>query len=144
DREREHESRAGNQAFLDGDAEARVEPAGVTYRRVAGLEDLPRDGGRPQMPGRARLVETPALRELVAVEGEMVVAVDEPGQHGEARRVDHLGAGRPAGTRPARRHGPDPAVVDLDHRIANRGSPGAVDQGARADDLHRATCRCRL
>src|SRR5262249_4865749 len=78
----------------------RAAPAGVANRGVAHVEYLPRDGGRPEMPGRARLVEPPALRELVAVEREMVVTVDEPGQHREIRRVDHLGAGRPAGSRP--------------------------------------------
>ena len=136
DRERQHEPRSRDQPFLDGDAKPRVEPAGVADRRVAGLEDLSGDGRCAQMPRRARLVETPALRELVAMEGEVIVAVDEPGQHGEARGVDHLGAGRPASARPGRRHGLDPAVVDLNHRVTHRRSSGAVDQGTRSDDFH--------
>src|SRR5262249_47485619 len=68
DRGSQHQGRPGDQSFLEGDAEPGAEPAGVANRGVAHVEYLPRDGGRPEMPGRARLVEPPALRELVAVE----------------------------------------------------------------------------
>ena len=42
------------------------------------------------MTAALRLVEAPAPHELVAMERKVVVAVDEAGQDGEARGVDHL------------------------------------------------------
>src|SRR5439155_24770061 len=102
--------------------EARFETAGVAPRRVARLEDLARDRGGAQVPRALRLVQAPALRQLVAVEGQMVVAIDESGHRGETRGVDHvdtgLGAGRPTAARVRRGYRLDPSVVDHHARVA--------------------------
>src|SRR5213594_4075543 len=84
DRERHDQARSLDEPVADREPEASVQTAGVAHRGVARLEDLARDRGGSQVPRALRLVEAPALRQLVAVEGQMVVAIDEPGQRGEA------------------------------------------------------------
>ena len=140
DRERHDQARPRDEAVANRQPEARVETAGVAHRRVARLEDLARDRGGAQVPRALRLVQAPALRQLVAVEGQMVVAIDEPGHRGETRGVDHvdagLGAGRPTAARVRRGHRLDPSVVDHHARVAHGRRAAAVDQGADSDDLH--------
>src|SRR5207244_10876428 len=83
DRERQDEARSRDQPLLDREPEAGVEPATVPYRRVARRQDLAHHPRRPELPGALRLVEPPASHHLVAVEGEVVVTVDEIGRaHG--------------------------------------------------------------
>src|SRR5262245_15280360 len=85
----------------------------------------------------ARLVEPPALGHLIAVRGQVIMAVDEAGQERETCGVDHL-PGRPAHARSACRHRLDPPAFDGHDRVAYRWCPGAVDQRPDSDDGHRA------
>src|SRR5206468_6399694 len=68
------------------------------------------------MPRAAGLVQLPPTRQLIAVEGEVIVPIDEPGQHGHAGDVDQLRARWPRGRRPGA-HGLDAAVGDDDRRV---------------------------
>src|SRR2546425_9343344 len=136
DRERQDEARSRDQPLLDREPEAGVEPATIPYRRVTRRQDLAHHPPRPELPGALRLVEPPASHELVAVEREVVVTVDEAGQHGEARGVDHLGVRWPAGTRAGRGHRLDPSVVDQHGGVSHGWSPRAIDERAGAKNLH--------
>src|SRR6185436_4698380 len=89
------------------------------------------------MRGAARLVEPPALGHLVAVRGEMIMAVDEAGQEREPRSVDDL-AGDRAATARAGRHRLDPTVLERHDRVAHGRRPGPVDQRPDPDHRHRA------
>src|SRR5438552_742199 len=119
-----------------GPAPAPARAPTVPYRRVARRPDLAHHPRRPELPGALRLVEPPASHELVAVEREVVVTVDEAGQYGEARGVDHLGVGWPAGTRAGRGHRLDPSVVDQHGGVSHGWSPRAIDERAGAKNLH--------
>src|SRR5262249_18410988 len=109
----------------------------TAHGRVARFEDRPRHRGRPQMRRAARLVERPALGQLVAVRGEMIVTVDEPWQEREPRRVDGLAGARAAAAR-ARRHSLAPTVLERHDRVAHGRCPGPVDQRPDPDDRHHA------
>jgi len=148
DRDRGEQARPGDEALVDGRTEARVEPAGVTDRRVPGAQRLLDHARGAQVARAAGLVQLPAAGELVAVEGKVVVAVDEPRQDAGAGDVDDLCVGRPVGGR-ARDDRLHAAVVDHQARVVHRWPAGAVDQRAALQDEHvrprsrRARRRCR-
>src|SRR5215831_5126811 len=126
--------RPANQALLDSDPEPGVEPARVSHGGVAHAEGA-LDGARgPQAAGAGRLVEAPAMREVVAVEGEMVVTVDEARQHRAAGDVEDLGVWRPRAG--ARGDGLDATVAQDDRRITHGRGARAVDQGAPSQYSH--------
>ena len=107
DLDREHEPRARDQALLDGDLEARVEPARVAHGGVAHGEGLGQHARGAQVRGARRLVEPPARRQPVAVRGQVVVRVDEARGARCARR--RRSPGRRRARRGARR-GPAAAI----------------------------------
>ena len=82
--ERHEQPRPGNQTLLYGHPKAGVEPAAVPDRRVARLEGLLEHGGDAHVPQAARLGDAPAAGDLVAERGQVVVAVDETRQKGQA------------------------------------------------------------
>src|SRR6185369_12973902 len=94
------EARPAQQSLIDRSPEPGVETAGVAEGRVAHPEGLLDHAPGPDRAGATRLVEPPAMREVVAVRRQVIVTVDQPRQHGHAGDVDDLGAGRP---RPAGR-----------------------------------------
>src|SRR5215470_8937998 len=126
--------RPADQALLDGDPEPGVETARVSHGGVAHAEGA-LDGARgPQTAGAGRLVETPAVREVVAVEGEMVVTVDEARQHRAPGDVEDLGVRGPRAG--ARGDGFDAIVAQDDRRITHGRDARAVDQGATSQYSH--------
>src|SRR5262249_45536839 len=88
----------------------------------------------PQAAGAGRLVEAPAMREVVAVEGEMVVTVDEARQHRASGDVEDVGVRRPRAD--ARGDGLDAIVAQDDRRITHGRDARAVNQGATSQYSH--------
>ena len=148
DRHRRQQARADDEALVDRRLEAGVETAGIADGRVARPQRLLDHARGAQVARAALLVELPACGQLVAVERQVVVAVDEARQDRGALDVDDLGARRPVG-RGARDDRLHAAVVEDEARLAHRRPAGAVDQRAAAQDEHvrlrsrRARRRCR-
>src|SRR5262249_55140954 len=126
--------RPADQALLDANPEPGVETARVSHGGVAHAEGA-LDGTRgPQAAGARRLVEAPTMREGVAVEGEMVVTIDEPRQHRASGDVEDLGVRRPRAD--ARCGRLDAIVAQDDRRITHGRGARAVDQGAASQYSH--------
>src|SRR5262249_35856341 len=126
--------RPGDQALLDPNPEPGVETTRVSHGGVAHAEGA-LDGTRgPQAAGAGRLVEAPTMREVVAVEGEMVVTVDEARQHRASGDVEDLGVRRPRAD--ARGDRLDAIVAQDDRRITHGLGARAVDQGAASQYSH--------
>jgi hypothetical protein len=95
-------------------------------------------------------VEGPAQRHVVAVIGQVVMAVDQPGQYGLAGNVNHFGVGREIAL-VARCDFCDSVAVDDDRGGIDRRCAGAVDQACvlqnfslHVSDRHvRGTSGCR-
>ena len=95
DLHRQHQARPRDQPLLDGELEAGVEPAAVAHGRVAHGERLREHARGAEMRGARGLVEAPARGQAVAVRGQVVVRVDQAGDHGPPARVDDLGVRGP-------------------------------------------------
>ena len=76
------------------------------------------------------------LRIRFVSERQMVVRVNQSGQHGEIRQVDHLGIGRRVHTGSDRG---DAAVLDDDGLVGGGGAGGGIDEASSAD--HRRARR---
>jgi len=79
------------------------------------------------MRGAEGLMQPPALRERVAMRGEMIVAVNEAGKQGEAREINDIDVRRPGDgmTRSCCRN---PPVVDEYGSVRYWCGASAVDQ----------------
>ena len=80
-------------------------------------------------------MQPPALREGIAVRGEMIVPVDEAGKQREAGEIDDVDVRWP-GDGLAWSYGANPSVVDEYCRIRHRCSASAVDQSGSEEQLH--------
>src|SRR5215510_14256768 len=81
------------------------------------------------------LMQPPALREGIAVRGEMIVSVDEAGKQGEAREIDDVDMRWP-GDGLAWSYSANPSVIDEYRSIRHRCSASAVNQSGSEEQLH--------
>ena len=74
-------------------------------------------------------MQPPALRERVAMRGEMIVAVNETGKQGEAREINNVDVRRPGDGLP-RSCRSNPPVVDEYGSVRDWRGTSAVDQSS--------------
>src|SRR5436309_1663131 len=111
DAHRQQQARPSNNALVDCQFETDIKTGGVAYSGIARGEGLPQDRGGAHMRGAEGLMQPPALRERVAMRGEMIVAVNETRQQGEAREINNVDVCRPGDGLP-RSCCSNPPVVD--------------------------------
>ena len=108
----------------------------ITQRGESLVQRAPGGDGRPNGPVRSRLLEHLIVvfgGGDVALEQDVGVGVDQPGQHRQAGQVDRLGPGGTGRDLCPGAHGGDAPVLDQDALVPPRCVGQAIDEPARPD-----------